>query len=142
MDDTLNELDMIFDEIGGNEGAEAMANSGYNDWEDGQYECEVDSAEWTESKDGVPMVKVVFGVAGYDNKIYDYLMFGHKEKDRKKISAAVSRSITKLKQLGLVADSVTGYVSQLPKLEGAKLTLRLETTKSGFQQKHYENVRA
>lgn len=140
MDEDLNELDSLFAEIGGNQGAEEQANAGFADLEDGDYECEIQSAEWTKSKDGVPMVKIQFGIAGDNRKIWDYLMFGHKEADREKVSRAVSRSVTKLRELGLEANDITGYVNQLDKLVGVQLTVTLETSKSGFQNKHYDNV--
>jgi len=141
MDKDLEELDQLFSEIGGNKGAEEQANSGMGNFPDGEYECEIASAEWTKSKDDVPMVKIEFGVAGNDAKIYDYLMFGHKDADREKVTRAVSRSVTKLRELGLEASDITGYISQLDKLVGTQLTLTLETSKSGFQNKHYSNVK-
>lgn len=141
MDEDLNELDALFAEIGGNEGAEAQANAGFADLEDGDYECEIQSAEWTKSKDGVNMVKIEFGIAGDNRKIWDYLMFGHKSQDREKVSSAVSRSVTKLRELGLDGTTITDYVNQLPKLEGVQLTVTLDTSKSGFQNKHYSNVK-
>ena len=67
-------------------------------------------------------------------------MFGHKDNDRQKVSQAVSRSVTKLRELGLEGETITDYVQQLDKLEGVRLTLVLDTSKSGFQNKHYENV--
>lgn len=140
MDDDLNELDALFAEIGGNKGAEEQANSGFAELEDGDYECEIQEAEWTTSKDGVRMVKMTFGIAGDNRKIWDYLMFGHKSQDREKVSQAVSRSVTKLRELGLEGETITDYVSQLDKLVGVQLTVTLETSKSGYQNKHYSNV--
>lgn len=142
MDEDLNELDALFAEIGGNEGAEEQANGGFADLEDGLYDCEIAEAEWTKSKDGVPMVKIEFGIANDNRKIWDYLMFGHKEADREKVSRAVSRSVTKLRELGLEADDISGYVSQLNKLPGTRLQIELTTSKSGFQNKSYKNVNA
>lgn len=140
MDEDLNELDALFAEIGGNEGAEKEANAGFAELEDGTYDCEIALAEWTKSKDGINMVKIEFGIAGDNRKIWDYLMFGHKSQEREKVSAAVSRSVTKLRQLGLDGQSITDYVSQLDKLTGVQLQVRLETSKSGYQNKHYENI--
>ena len=140
MDKDLEELDQLFADIGGNKGAEEQANTGMGNMPDGDYECEIASAEWTKSKDDVPMIKIEFGVAGTESKIYDYLMFGSKDGDREKVVRAVSRSVTKLRELGLEAADVTGYISQLDKLPGVQLTLTLDTSKSGFQNKHYSDV--
>lgn len=139
MDEDLNELDALFSEIGGNEKLEENAG-GFEEYEDGEYEVEIIAAEWTKSKADIPMVKIEFGVEGHNGHIWDYLMFGHKEADRQKVSQAVSRSVTKLRELGLEGETISDYVNQLDKLEGTRLTLRLETSKSGFQNKHYENV--
>ena len=140
MDEDLNELDALFAEIGGNKGAEEQANSGFAELEDGEYECEIQSAEWTTSKDGVRMIKIEFGIANDNRKIWDYLMFGHKSQEREKVSAAVSRSVTKLRELGLDGDTITDYISQLSKLEGVQLTVTLSTSKSGFTNKSYSEV--
>ena len=139
MDEDLNELDALFSEIGGNEKLEENA-SGFDEIEDGEYAAEIISAEWTKSKADIPMVKIEFGIAGKNGHVWDYLMFGHKDNDRQKVSQAVSRSVTKLRELGLEGETITDYVQQLDKLEGVRLTLVLDTSKSGFQNKHYENV--
>lgn len=139
MDEDLNELDQLFSEIGGNEKLEENSG-GFDEFEDGDYEAEIISAEWTKSKADIPMVKIEFGIAGKNGHIWDYLMFGHKDQDRQKVSQAVSRSVTKLRELGLDGTTITDYVNQLDKLEGVRLTLTLETSKSGFQNKHYSNV--
>lgn len=136
MDEDLKELDAMFEEMGGNEGAEKNANS-FGTIPDGDYNAEVLAAEWTKSKDEVPMIKVEFGLEGVTGHVWDYLMFGDKNGDAEKASAAVSRSVTKLRQLGLEADSISGYVAQLDQLEGVGLTLKLSTSKSGFQNKSY-----
>lgn len=140
MDEDLNELDALFSEIGGNSGAETMANTGFDEIPDGEYNAEIISAEWTKSKADIPMVKIEFGLEGVNGHVWDYLMFGHKDGDREKVSQAVSRSVTKLRELGLDAKDISGYVSQLDKLEGVGLTLVLNTSKSGFQNKSYRNV--
>ena len=68
-------------------------------------------------------------------------MFGDKNGDYQKTSSAISRSVTKLRELGLDAKDISGYVSQLDKLPGKQLTLVLETSKSGFQNKSYRDVK-
>lgn len=138
--DDLKELDAIFNDIGGNEKLEENAG-GFDEIGDGTYSAEIIKAEWTKSKDDVPMIKVEFGLEGVNGHVWDYLMFGNKDGDYKKTSSAISRSVTKLRQLGLEADNISGYVSQLDKLVGKGLTLKLETSKSGFQNKHYEDVK-
>lgn len=138
--DDLKELDAIFSDIGGNEKLEENAG-GFDEIKDGEYNAEIIKAEWTKSKDDVPMIKVEFGLEGVNGHVWDYLMFGNKDGDYKKTSSAISRSVTKLRQLGLEADNISGYVAQLDQLVGKGLTLKLETSKSGFQNKHYEDVK-
>ena len=138
--DDLKELDAIFSDIGGNEKLEENAG-GFDEIGDGVYNAEIIKAEFTHSKDDVPMIKIEFGLEGVNGHVWDYLMLGHKEKDYKKTSAAISRSVTKLRELGLDANDISGYVAQLDKLEGVGLTLTLETSKSGFQNKHYSDVK-
>lgn len=138
--DDLKELDAIFNDIGGNDKLEENAG-GFDEIGDGEYNAEIIKAEWTKSKDDVPMIKVEFGLEGVNGHVWDYLMFGHKEKDYKKTSAAISRSVTKLRQLGLDANDISGYVAQLDTLVGKGLTLVLETSKSGFQNKSYRDVK-
>lgn len=138
----LNELDAIFSDIGGNEKLEENSNTGFDEIEDGTYEAEVIKAEYKVSKNsGVPMISIEFGLAGVSGHVWDYLMLGDKGGDYKKTSSAISRSVTKLRQLGLEAEKISEYVAQLDKLEGVQLDLKLETSKSGFQNKHYENVK-
>jgi len=139
MDEDLKELDAMFKDMGGNEEAEKNANS-FGNVADGDYNAEILAAEWTKSKDEVPMIKIEFGLEGVSSHIWDYLMFGDKNGDAEKASQALSRSVTKLRQLGLDSDSISGYVAQLEQLEGVGLTLRLSTSKSGFQNKSYKDV--
>jgi hypothetical protein len=140
MDEDLKELDAMFEEMGGNEEAERNANS-FGTVPDGSYNAEIISAEWTKSKDDVPMIKIEFGLEEIPNHVWDYLMFGDKNGDAEKASQALSRSVTKLRQLGLDATTISGYVSQLDQLEGRGLTLKLSTSKSGFQNKSYVDVK-
>ena len=139
MDEDLKELDLMFAEIGGNDKLEENSSNS-DEISDGEYEAEICKAEWTKSKADVPMVKIEFGLAGVNGHVWDYLMFGDKNKDYQKSSAAISRSVTKLRELGLEGETITDYVTQLFKLEGKRLTLVIETSKSGFQNKSYRNV--
>lgn len=139
MDEDLKELDAMFEEMGGNDKVEENANS-FGNIPDGEYNAEILAAEWTKSKDEVPMVKIEFGLEGVSGHVWDYLMFGDKNGDATKASQAVSRSVTKLRQLGLDAETVSGYVAALDQLEGVGLTLELSTSKSGFQNKKYKNA--
>lgn len=141
MDEDLKELDAIFNDIGGNEKLEENSNTGFDDITDGEYSAEIINAEWTKSKADVPMVKLEFGLEGVNGHVWDYLMFGDKNGDYQKTSSAISRSVTKLRELGLDAKDISGYVSQLDKLPGKQLTLVLETSKSGFQNKSYRDVK-
>ena len=137
----LKELDAIFQEIGGNEKLEENSNTGFDDILDGEYSAQVLSAEFTRSKQSdTPMIKIEFGLEGQTGHVWDYLMLADKNGDYKKTSSAMSRAVTKLRELGLDAKDLPGYIEQLPKLTGVTLTLVLETSKSGFQNKHYENV--
>lgn len=136
----LQDLDAIFQDIGGNEKLEENVNSGFDEICDGEYSAEIINAEYTKSKADVPMIKIEFGLEGQTGHVWDYLMLADKGGDLKKTSSAIARTVTKLRELGLDAKNIPGYVEQLPKLEGTTLTLRLETSKSGYQNKHYENV--
>lgn len=133
----LDELNDIFNEIGGNEKLDEHLNSGFDEIPDGKYNAEVIKAEWTKSKAGLPMIKVEFGLEGVNGHVWDYLMLANKDNDLEKTSQAIARSVTKLRQLGLDAKDLKGYVAQLDTLTGTQLTLTLETSKSGFQNKHY-----
>ena len=137
----LNELDAIFQEIGGNEKLEENSQGDFPDIPDGEYSAQIIGAEFTHSKQSnVPMIKIEFGLEGQTGHVWDYLMLANKDGDLQKTKQAMSRSVTKLRELGLDATDIPGYVEQLPKLEGVTLTLTIETSKSGFQNKHYSDV--
>lgn len=137
----LQELDSIFQDIGGNEKLEENVGGDFPDIPDGEYSAEVISAEFTHSKQtNVPMIKVEFGLEGQTGHVWDYLMLANKDGDLAKTKQAIARTVTKLRELGLDAIDIPGYVEQLEKLEGTTLTLVLETSKSGFQNKSYRDV--
>ena len=138
----LQELDSIFQDIGGNEKLEENVGGDFPDIPDGEYSAEIIAAEFTHSKQtNVPMIKIEFGLEGQTGHVWDYLMLANKDGDLAKTKQAIARSVTKLRELGLDANDISGYVSQLDKLEGVGLTLTLETSKSGFQNKHYSDVK-
>ena len=137
----LQELDSIFQDIGGNEKLEENVGGDFPDIPDGDYSAEVISAEFGRSKQSnMPMIKIEFGLEGQTGHVWDYLMLANKDGDLAKTKQAIARSVTKLRELGLDATDIPGYVEQLPKLEGTTLTLSLDTSKSGFQNKHYSDV--
>lgn len=135
MDNDLNELDKMFNEIGGNEGAEEMANS-FQNLPDGEYEAEVVNAEYKKSKADVPMIVIEYGIEG-GKKHYQYLMLADKNQDETKTKSAISRTVTNLKKFGLNEETITGYVSQLDKIIGTSVVLTLNT-RNGFQNTSVE----
>lgn len=137
----LQELDSIFQDIGGNEKLEDNVGGDFPDIEDGEYSAQIIGAEFTRSKQSnVPMIKIEFGLEGQTGHVWDYLMLANKDGDLAKTKQAIARSVTKLRELGLDAVDIPGYVEQLEKLEGVTLTLVLDTSKSGFQNKSYRDV--
>lgn len=135
MDNDLKELDAMFNDIGGNEKLEENANN-FANVEDGVYEAEVINAEYTKSKKDMPMIKIEYGLET-GSHFWQYLMLA--SKDEKSTSQQMSRTVTILRKFGLDSDTITGYVSQLDKLEGRKCKLTLET-KNDYQNAHVEVI--
>lgn len=132
-DNDLNELDAMFADIGGNDKLEENANN-FDNIEDGEYEAEIISAEYTKSKKDMPMIKIEYGLENGRHH-WQYLMLAGK--DEKATSQQMSRTITVLRKFGLDSNTITGYVSQLDKLEGRAVTLTI-TTNNNFQNTHVE----
>ena len=137
----LQELDSIFQDIGGNEKLEENVGGDFPDIPDGEYSAEIIAAEFTHSKQtNVPMIKIEFGLEGQTGHVWDYLMLANKDGDLAKTKQAIARSVTKIREIGLDAADIPGYVEQLDKLGGTTLTLVLDTSKSGFQNKSYRDL--
>ena len=131
-DNDLNELDAIFNEIG-NDKAEEVAND-FGNIEDGEYEAEVVNAEYKHSKNDKPMICIEYGLEGGKHH-WQYLMLVGKDEAGTKRNIATA--VTTLRKFGLDSESITGYVSQLDKLEGKAVTLTI-TTKNDFQRTSVE----
>lgn len=134
-DNDLKELDAMFSDIGGNEKLNENLNS-FSQPEDGEYDAEIDSAEYTKSKKDMPMIKIQYSLET-QQKHWQYLMLAGK--DEKTTAQQMSRTITILRELGLDSDTITGYVSQLDKLTGLSVRLLLET-KNDYQNTHIISV--
>ena len=135
--DTLKELDTMFEEIGGNDKLEENAG-GFQDIEDGVYEAEIASAELRNSKKGFPMVDLTIGVEG-GKQTHKYLMLAGDTSD--KTSKQMSTTITEIQKFGIVEPTITKYMERLQELVGRQFTLRVETSKSGFVNKHIDDVK-
>ena len=107
----LQELDSIFQDIGGNEKLEENVGGDFPDIPDGEYSAEIIAAEFTHSKQtNVPMIKIEFGLEGQTGHVWDYLMLANKDGDLAKTKQAIARSVTKLRELGLDAADIPGSV--------------------------------
>ena len=107
----LQELDSIFQDIGGNEKLEENVGGDFPDIPDGEYSAEIIGAEFTHSKQtNVPMIKIEFGLEGQTGHVWDYLMLANKDGDLAKTKQAIARSVTKLRELGLDAADIPGSV--------------------------------
>lgn len=136
MEEDLMELDAMFEEIGGNDGAEELAN-GFQGLPDGTYEAEIIGAEYTKSKAGKDMIKIEYGTDYNGQHHWQYLSLVGKDEAGTKRN--ISRAVTVLRQLGLEADKFSGYVAQLEQLEGKGVTITLETKKE-YQNTHIDDV--
>lgn len=136
MNEDLMELDAMFAEMGGNEGAEELAN-GFQNLPDGIYEAEIIGVELTKSKAGKDMIKIEYGTDYNGQHHWQYLTLAGK--DELGTHRNISRAVTIFRQLGLEATTFSGYVSQFESLEGKGVTIRLETKKD-FQNTHIEAV--
>ena len=71
----LQELDSIFQDIGGNEKLEENVGGDFPDIPDGEYSAEVIAAEFTHSKQtNVPMIKVEFAEVGTKTLLSNHRM--------------------------------------------------------------------
>lgn len=130
----LDELDAIFADIGGNEGAEKMANS-YQNLPDGDYETEIAEASYgTSQSSGLPMITIVYTIDA-KTKHRQYLSLANKDGVLEKTQRLLATAATVLRQLGLEATTMKEYVSQLDKLIGKQVTIKLET-KNDYQRTH------
>lgn len=129
----LDELDAIFNDIGGNEGAEEAAKGSFKEIEDGDYEAEIIAVEYTHSKkSGNPMVKIEYGLEDSRHH-WQYLTLVGKDEDGSKRN--VGRFVTVMKQLGLNEDSISSYVKKFETLEGKRVRIKIET-KNDFTNTH------
>ena len=135
-DNDLSELDALFDEIGGNEGAETVANS-FNNLPDGTYDAEVNSAEFKHSKSDLPMIQIQYAVEG-GKKHNQFLMLANKDGDLEKTKSSIARAVTTLKKFGLEEKTITDYVAKLDQLVGRQVTIELTTSAGGYQNTHVE----
>lgn len=132
--DALKELDTMFEEIGGNDKLEENAG-GFQDIEDGVYAAEIVAAELRNSKKGFPMVDLTIGVEG-GKQTHKYLMLAGDTAE--KTSRSMSATITDIQKFGIVEPTITKYMERLQELVGRQFTLRVETAKSGYVNKHIE----
>lgn len=136
--DDLNELDSIFDSIGGNDKAEEVANA-YQNAADGVYDAEIKKAEYKISKKGIPMVQISYGLEN-GQPHNQFLSLGSAKGDIKQTERNIATFATIMKQLGLNAETISEYVAQLNLLTGKSVTIELET-KNNYQTTHIVDVR-
>ena len=133
--DDLDELDAIFDSIGGNEKAEEVANS-FNEIADGVYDAEVKKAEYKISKKGLPMVQISWGLE--DGRTHNqFLMLSSSKGDINQTERNIATFVTEMRKFGLNAPKASGYIQQLDLLVGRAATLTIETN-NGFTRTHIE----
>lgn len=131
--DDLNELDSIFDSIGGNDKAEEVANA-YQNAADGVYDAEIKKAEYKMSKKGIPMVQISYGLEN-GQPHNQFLLLGSAKGDISQTERNIATFATVMKQLGLSAGKISEYVAQLNLLTGKSVTIELETT-NNYQRTH------
>lgn len=129
--DDLNELDQIFDSIGGNDKAAEVA-SAFQNVEDGVYDAEIKKAEYKNSKKGIPMVQISYGLENGQGH-NQFLMLASAKGDIKQTERNIATFATVMMQLGLHADKPSEYISQLHLLTGKPVTIEL-STKNDFQR--------
>lgn len=133
----LDELDSIFSSIGGNEKANDVANA-YQNAADGVYDAEIKSAEYKNSKKGIPMVQISYGLENGQNH-NQFLMLGSANGDMSQTERNIATFATIMQQLGIQANKISEYVSQLHLLTGKSVTIELET-KNNYQRTHIVDV--
>ena len=141
MSEDLAELDAMFADLGGNDKVEENAND-FASAEDGTYEAEVINAELTKSKAGLPMIKIEYGLETKQH-VWQYLMLAAKPGPDQEANTKrqMSRTINILRsKYGIEAETVSGYTSQLDKLEGRAVVLTL-STKNDFQNISIDEVK-
>lgn len=131
--DDLNELDSIFDSIGGNDKAEEVANA-YQNAADGVYDAEIKKAEYKMSKKGIPMVQISYGLEN-GQPHNQFLLLGSAKGDISQTERNIATFATVMKQLGLNAGKISEYVAQLDLLTGKSVTIELDT-KNDYQRTH------
>lgn len=131
--DDLNELDSIFDSIGGNEKAEEVANA-YQNAADGVYDAEIKKAEYKMSKKGIPMVQISYGLEN-GQPHNQFLLLGSAKGDISQTERNIATFATVMKQLGLSAGKISEYIAQLDLLTGKSVTIELDT-KNDYQRTH------
>lgn len=135
--DSLKELDLMFEEIGGNDKLEENAG-GFQDLEDGEYEAEIIDAVLKNSKKGFPMIDLTIGVEG-GRQTHKYLMLASDTED--KTSRFMSATVTDIQKFGIIEPTISKYVSRINELVGRQFILTVETSKSGYVNKHITDVK-
>lgn len=127
----LKELNAIFKDMGGVDKLEDYTNS-FEELEDGTYAGEIDKVSTKNSKKtGRPMLEIIVAVEG-GRKEYVYCMLAGE--NLKKTQAAVARTVTQLKKLGVTGTELEDFITGAIELTGTRVNLKIETN-NGFKNR-------
>lgn len=133
----LKELDEIFKEMGGVDKLEEFTNT-FTQLPDGEYLGEIESFETKNSKkSGKPMGVLTVAVED-GKKEFKYLMLAGE--DLKSTQAAVARTVTQLKKLGVEGTQLSDFLDGAEKLVGTKVKLSIKTTVSAKTGSEFRNT--
>lgn len=135
-DRDLNELDAIFEGMGGVDKIEDYTNS-FPKLPDGNYIGEIEEIVSETSKKGNPQIKIVIAVED-GKKEYKYMTLVGTE--LKETQAAVARAVSQLKKLGVDGVELRDFLRNMEKLVGTRVKLSIKTTVSKKTGKEFRNT--
>lgn len=133
----LNELDAIFEGMGGVDKIEDYTNS-FSQLPDGNYIGEIEEIVSETSKNsGKPQIKMVIAIED-GKKEYKYMTLAGT--DLKSTQSAIARAVSQLKKLGVDGVELRDFLKNMEKLVGTKVKLNIKTTVSKTTGKEFRNT--
>ena len=132
----LNELDAIFEGMGGVDKIEDYTNS-FSQLPDGNYIGEIEEIVSETSKKGNPQIKIVIAV---EDGIKEYKYMPLTGAEIKATRSAIARAISQLKKLGVDGVELRDFLKNMEKLVGTRVKLNIKTTVSKTTGKEFRNT--
>jgi hypothetical protein len=134
--DDLNELDAIFQDMGGVEKLSDYKNN-FERLPDGTYIGEIEKFETKNSKNtGKPMAVITVAIEDGKKESKFLMLAGN---DLESTRSNIARAITQLQKLGVEGTDLHDFLNNAEKLVGTKVIMKIKTTVSKSTGKEFRN---